>query len=154
MPITRKVEASYYASDGSRYATVHEAQVAELVQLLNKTDGSAYISTNITGSAASAVEILAKGILEEADAYLAILTTGPRSRPKARRVAGTTSPKRAARKTNDPDAPWNRLKRSAEEAKTRREAAEANPDKATAEQVSNGIAAMLEAVDNQPVEAA
>ncbi len=63
---------------------------------------------------------LAQELVAGSDILLNILTTGPRSRPKARKVAGTTSPRRATRA------------------------------KATPAQVASGLAEMRQAVDPEP----
>lgn len=90
MPITKT--AGFKASDGVVYATVEEAQASELFALLKQTDGSA-------GVELANLKMLAQDLVTDGrDALLAILTTGPRSRPKARRTPGTTAPKRAVKR--------------------------------------------------------
>ena len=47
-------------------------------------------------------DVFAQVVLKNAEAILSILTTGPRTRPKARKVAGTTNPRRAVRRHTEP----------------------------------------------------
>jgi len=89
MPITRKLEPSFYDSAGVRHATNQDAQRAELLRILQPSVGHNGFE-NVGESAVQAV-------LENATDIVSILTTGPRSRPKARKAPGTTAPKRAAR---------------------------------------------------------
>jgi hypothetical protein len=113
-------QTGYASSDGVLHATVEEAQEAEMLRVLNQTNGSAGLDPKV-------LEMLAADLVgTQFEALLDILTTSPRSRPKARKSAGTTSPRRAARKASSP------------------------PDKATTEQARDGFKAMREAVDNPP----
>jgi hypothetical protein len=89
MAITKAV--GFKASDGVVYATVEEAQRAELEVLFQANDPWQ-------------TEEVAKAIVQHSDAVLAILTTGPRTRPKARKAAGTTNPKRAAKRATPEQA--------------------------------------------------
>lgn len=72
------------------YPTVEAAQRAALSALIGEvasiplSDGSA--------------ECLAADLLKSSNDLLDILTLSPRSKPKARKVAGTTNPQRAARR--------------------------------------------------------
>lgn len=88
MAITKAT--GFKAGDGVIYADIRQAQAAEFRVLLDEVDGSALVPEN-------ALTMLANDLPNHADAVLAILTTGPTSRPKARKKGGTTNPKRAAR---------------------------------------------------------
>lgn len=90
MPITRKVEASFYDSTGQRHASIEEAQLAELQHLLS--DFASVTDPHVHRE-------IALFIQRQSDTLLAILTTGPRSRPATRKRAGTTNPRRATRHT-------------------------------------------------------
>jgi hypothetical protein len=74
----------YLDSAGNMHATVEAAQKAELYLLLG---------THVHNTAEAAD--VADAILANADAIIAILTTGPRSKAKARKTPGTTNPTRA-----------------------------------------------------------
>lgn len=80
---------AYKASNGVVYASIEEAQKAELERLFEKeSDGApTYVSWEI-----------AEKLLKEAETVLAILTTGPRARPKARKSPGTSNPKQAVKR--------------------------------------------------------
>ena len=88
MPITK--QQGYVDSNGAMHATVEEAQLAELKNLLH--DDFASVDND------QAREDIALFIQRRADAILGILTTGPRTRVKARKTVGTTNPRRAARR--------------------------------------------------------
>lgn len=109
MPINKAT--GYLTSDGTMCATLEEAQVKELRVLLNVIDGSGAVNPE-------ALDIIASDLVKHSDELLDILAMTPRSKPKARKQAGTTNPKRAARKQTP----------------------------ATPEQVQEGFAAMREAV--------
>jgi hypothetical protein len=97
---TVKAVKAWQDSDGTLHATIEGWQQAELVGLLKTTDGSGLIvekGDTAQHSSADIFVILAKGLIKGREALLAILTTGPRARPKARKAVGTTQPKRAAR---------------------------------------------------------
>lgn len=110
MPINKAT--GYLISDGTMCATLEEAQIKELRALLDTIDGS-----GATG--AKALDLIASDLVNHTSELLDILAMTPRSKTKARKVAGTTNPKRAARKAATP---------------------------ATPEQVQEGFAAMREAV--------
>ncbi len=81
-----------YLANGVLYATLAQAQVAEMLAVLKQTDGSGDMTDAM-------LERMAVDLVNgQRDALLAILTTGPTSRPGARRKAGTSNPKRAAAK--------------------------------------------------------
>jgi hypothetical protein len=78
-------------SSGALHTCIEAWQQAEMLTVLNETDGSAMVS-------AEHLKMLANDLVgSQRDAVLAILTTGPRTRAKARKAAGTTNPRRAAR---------------------------------------------------------
>lgn len=88
MPITKTT--GYKASDGQVYATVEEAQRAEVRSLLvHYTD---IIGSNVSHGGD---ESIIKWVFDHSALLLEILTTGPRSRPSTRKKAGTTAPRRA-----------------------------------------------------------
>lgn len=80
--------------NGTLHRSIEGWRVAELRALLAETDGSSGIDTKWLDMLAAD---LANG---QYDALVAILTTGPRSRPKTRKQAGTTDPKRATARVN------------------------------------------------------
>lgn len=88
MPI--KKATAFTASDGSMHATVEEAQRHELRAFLNTVDGTAGVDEKW-------LDAIASDLVDQRDAILDILTTGPRSRPSTRKQKGTTMPKRAAK---------------------------------------------------------
>lgn len=79
----------FRASNGSIYETLEEAQRVELASLLDRAFEARHGIKELNYSA------LADELLAKSDELLAILTLGPKSRPKARKQAGTTNPKRA-----------------------------------------------------------
>jgi hypothetical protein len=97
MAITKAV--GFKASDGVVYATIEEAQKAELEKLLNPMTERCFATGGVF-----CTRTLAGELLTNADAILSILTTGPRTRPKARKAAGTTNPKRAAKRATPEQA--------------------------------------------------
>lgn len=84
----------YKASDGQVYATVEEAQRAELEAIIDPVLAN---NDNVHQPRA-----IINTLFERADDIVAILTTGPRSRPKTRKAAGTTAPKRARARAATP----------------------------------------------------
>lgn len=92
MPIQKTT--GYADSAGNLHATVELAQVAELKTLLATIDGSGMIEEV---NRDRVIVTMAYDLVAHRDELLAILTTGPRSKPKARKAPGTTNPKRAAR---------------------------------------------------------
>ena len=100
MPTVKAVKA-WLDSDGTLHATIEGWQQAELVRLLGTTDGSGGIANEgetQMNSCAEVFETMATDLLKNREALLAILTTGPRARPKARKAVGTTQPRRAAKR--------------------------------------------------------
>ncbi len=100
MPTVKAVKA-WQDSAGRLHATVEEWQQAELQKLLGVTNGSGLVADKGEAAEYTSEDVfkeLSKGLLQEREALLAILTTGPRARPKARKAVGTTQPKRAARR--------------------------------------------------------
>ncbi len=93
MGITKST--GYLDSAGVMHSSVKEAQRAELMKVFD-IDVAANSNTDPRARIWNAEDIADK-LLANADAILAILTTGPRTRTKARKVAGTTNPRRAAR---------------------------------------------------------
>lgn len=85
MPITKTT--GFKDSAGVVHATVEEAKAHELMALARRSDCCKE----------APVEDMASFIMDNADDILAILTTGPTSRPSTRKRAGTTSPKRAVK---------------------------------------------------------
>jgi hypothetical protein len=83
----------YLDSDGCMHATVEAAQKAELNLLLG-------VHVHNTAEAAD----VADAILANADAIIAILTTGPRSKAKTRKAPGTTNPRRAMKRQRATEA--------------------------------------------------
>lgn len=81
MPLTRAKERPFVDSNGGLHVNADDAQRAELGILLGEDAGPEFILA----------------LIKHRSEVVAILTTGPRSRPKARKAAGTTSPKRALR---------------------------------------------------------
>lgn len=139
MAITKT--AGYASSDGVVHASLFEAQCAEMLALLKTIDGTGMIypapgsSLEVNATPEAIFERIADDLVNHSDAILAILTTGPRSRPKARKAGGTTNPKRAARKAVVDE--FNKQAAIAARAVSR----------ATEQQVKEGIEAMREAVD-------
>jgi hypothetical protein len=82
----------YLDSAGNMHATVEAAQKAELAKLFN-------LSEKLWSH-----EQIADYILANADAIIAILTTGPRSKAKARKAPGTTNPRRAMKRQRATEA--------------------------------------------------
>ena len=79
-------------SAGGLHRTVEEWQAAELKQLWARCfAGNTEFVTN------THQEMFATICLEQQQEMAAILTTGPASRPSARKKAGTTNPRRATR---------------------------------------------------------
>lgn len=128
MPITKT--KGYLDSTGVMHATVEGAQFAEMRALFAVLNGSGSVDDKV-------IKDIVADLLQpnHVARLLSILTTGPRSRPKARKAAGTTSPKRALRAGRA---------RTAEE-KAHVEDVTGQPFRATPEQASNGFAAMREA---------
>lgn len=85
-----KRTTAFVASDGTLFSTIEEVRKREL-QLLALTHKEK-TGCDVTDGGS---HLLVSWIVENADAILDILTTGPRSRPAARKKAGTTAPKRA-----------------------------------------------------------
>lgn len=94
MPILKKVPA-YQDGDGVLHTTIAAWQRAELIRLL-----SGAIGNSLVEAAVSTVDL----ILAHPQDVVSILTTGPTSRPSARKRAGTTSPKRAAKRATEAQA--------------------------------------------------
>jgi hypothetical protein len=88
MPITKTT--GYLASDGVVYPTYEEARKAELLKLFTPASGCELTP-----------EICVDWVLNNAADVVQWLTTGPTSRPGARKKAGTTAPKRAARRATE-----------------------------------------------------
>lgn len=86
MPIKKTV--GYASSDGVVHATVEGAQKAELIKLFSPEGQGP--SDSVWNA-----ERLAEHALANVDKLVDVLTTGPKSRPKARKAVGTTAPKRA-----------------------------------------------------------
>lgn len=86
MPITKS--KGYLDSKGVLHATIGDAQRAELLTLFASEHDAEFKWT---------AHELAEYIVRDAvsETLLALLTLTPRSKPKARKQAGTTSPKRA-----------------------------------------------------------
>lgn len=85
----------YKTSDGVVCATLEEAQRHELVHVFSALDNAEF-----PGGVKEAGEVpkaIADLLLKQTDVVLAILALTPRSKPKARKVAGTTNPRRAAK---------------------------------------------------------
>jgi hypothetical protein len=78
-------------SSGVLHASIESWRVAEVRGVLSVTDGSGGIPNDMLDKLAADLATT------QAEALLAILTTGPRTRAKARKAAGTTNPRRAAR---------------------------------------------------------
>jgi hypothetical protein len=89
MPI--KKATAFTASDGSMHASVEAAQRKELELIFN-----APLAEN---DADHQLQAIINTVFAKADDIIAVLTTGPRSRPGARKSKGTVNPKRAARAT-------------------------------------------------------
>lgn len=87
MPITKST--GYLDSQGVMHASIEAAQVAELQHLL-----SDFMSIQDEPMRHE----IALFIQRNREPLLAILTTGPRSRPRARKAAGTTNPRRAIKR--------------------------------------------------------
>lgn len=94
MPINKAT--GYVDSSGAMHASIEEAQLAELKHTLGDF-------ASVSEDEAMREEI-AIFIQRRADAILAILTTGPRSRPRTRRAAATSNPRRAARRAATADS--------------------------------------------------
>lgn len=84
-----KRTTAYEASDGTVHGSVEEAQQHEVAKLVNSLEWEE--------SAQTFYPNIATLILRNRDTLLDILTTGPRSRPAARKKAGTTAPRRAVK---------------------------------------------------------
>jgi hypothetical protein len=89
MPI--KKATAFTASDGSMHASVEAAQRKELELIFNPP-----LAEN---DADHQLQAIINTVFAEADDIIAVLTTGPRSRPGARKSKGTVNPKRAAKAT-------------------------------------------------------
>ena len=98
MPITKAT--GYKASDGVVYATVEDAQVSEMKAVLKPMAERVFSDD----SASIQLDHMAKELLANRDLLIAILTTGPRSRPGRRKAAGTTAPRRAAKRATQAQA--------------------------------------------------
>lgn len=90
MPIS-KIQA-YAASDG-RIGTLAEVQRWELELALFPATGLQELPPDLPALQADIVN----RVLSASDHIVEVLTTGPRSRPKARRQPGTTQPRQAAK---------------------------------------------------------
>src|SRR5690242_8177928 len=87
-------------SRGTLHPTIGTWRVAEMYHLLATMNGSGQIQ----GEGVNTEKILtdmADDLVQHGDAILAILTTGPRSRPSRRKAGGTTNPRRALTGTRD-----------------------------------------------------
>lgn len=90
--VTPKPVKAWPDSNGVLHPTIESWRIAEMLALLHTTDGSGAIDEK-------ALETMAIDLAgNQAESLLAILTTGPRSRPAARKRAGTTNPKRATKR--------------------------------------------------------
>lgn len=129
MPI--KKSTAFTASDGSLCATLEEAQRHELAVLWMASADLADVATEAQKDAERKLAVdFAHLVHDNADAILDILTTGPRSRPAARKSKGTTNPKRAAKATPEVAKAGLRAMRAA---------ADAAPEHDKAEMVAGGI---------------
>ena len=91
----------YRTSDGVLHATVEEAQRAEIDGLLRPVLRGAIereLAVDRDVAALFLSGALTESLLANAERVVGALTIGPRSRPKARKAAGTTKPVRAARR--------------------------------------------------------
>lgn len=96
-----KAVKAWQDSEGKLHATVEGWQSAELKKLLGTTNGTGCIANKGQVMPYDTDEIftmMATDLLKQREELLAILTMGPRARPKARKAAGTTQPKRAGRR--------------------------------------------------------
>lgn len=95
-----KKSTAFTASDGSMHATVEGAQRCDLIALITPVVEN-NVGVNSDGDLANSHEVVVEAIVNtlfaESDRLLDILTTGPRSRPAARKSKGTVNPKRAAK---------------------------------------------------------
>lgn len=96
MPITKTT--GYADSNGTVHCSLALAQKAELLMLLKTTDGSGRMPDG------PGLDEMAADLIAHKDDLLAILTTGPRTRAKARKAPGTTNPRRAAKRATDQQA--------------------------------------------------
>lgn len=96
---------AFTASDGSLCATLEEAQRHELAIIaldhLKSNRGHEEVTETAKDIERNQAIEFAHLVFDNADVILDILTTGPRSRPAARKSKGTTNPKRAAKATPD-----------------------------------------------------
>lgn len=99
MPIAKTT--GYRDSAGELHATVEEAQRAELIALLNTVDGTGLF---VKDDADKAIALMAEDLVKHRDELLTILTLTPTSRPKARKSAGTSNPRRAAKRATPQQA--------------------------------------------------
>ena len=91
--ITKSI--GYTNSDGAFFATLSEAQNAEITKLLCEADGSAAVDIKY-------IHMLAVDIVKNADAFIDILTMKPNSLPKARKINGGTKKRKS---TPEPSLP-------------------------------------------------
>lgn len=76
--------------DGTLHATIEEWQAHEMRTQIKLSNGASLMNDE-------QIARLAADLIDGRDAVIAILTTGPKSRPGARKKAGTTQPKRAVK---------------------------------------------------------
>jgi hypothetical protein len=86
---------AWTAEDGSIYATAEEAARRDLFNIV--TAAQADLNVEIASK-------IVDGLMIHAELAVSALTTGPRTRPKARKAAGTTNPKRAAKRATPEQA--------------------------------------------------
>lgn len=89
----------YADSRGVVHSTLLQAQVAEMRALLDEIDGSGCMPPDPEGGC-QGLDRMAADLVGHSDELLAILTSGPRARPGRRKAAGTTQPKRAAKRAS------------------------------------------------------
>jgi hypothetical protein len=80
---------AWIAGDGTLYPTAELACQRDLFNMF---------SEGYPGQTSESISALVALLVNNADLVVAALTSGPRSRPKARKAAGTTNPRRAARR--------------------------------------------------------
>jgi len=135
MPI--KKATAFTASDGSMHATVEEAQRREVNLLAAKVPNDGKDGLNN--------DDLVEFVFTYREQLLDILTTGPRSRPAARKAKGTTLPRRAAATASDTELKAAHKMGFATVAEYRAQKAAAKA--ATPEQAKAGLKAMRAAAD-------
>jgi len=97
-----KKATAFTASDGSLCSTLEEAQKHELTAIALAAVKRERVPSSddaATDQECDRAVLIGAIIYDQRDAILDILTTGPRSRPGARKVKGTTAPRRAAKAT-------------------------------------------------------